>query len=84
MNAKELPLPMMNILNGGAHADSAVDVQEFMIQPVGAKSLEKLCKWEQKFSSFRKILKANGDSTNVGNEGGYAPSKFKEQKELYL
>jgi len=56
VNAKELPLPMMNILNGGAHADSAVDLQEFMIQPVGAKS-------------FR-------DSTNVGNEGGYAPSKI--------
>ena len=77
VNAKELPLPMMNILNGGAHADSAVDVQEFMIQPVGAKSFrEAMQMGAEVFHHLGKILKANGDSTNVGNEGGYAPSKI--------
>ena len=77
INAKELPLPMMNILNGGAHADSAVDVQEFMIQPVGAKSFrEAMQMGAEVFHHLGKILKANGDSTNVGNEGGYAPSKI--------
>ena len=77
VNAKELPLPMMNILNGGAHADSAVDLQEFMIQPVGAKSFrEAMQMGAEIFHHLGKILKANGDSTNVGNEGGYAPSKI--------
>ena len=77
VNAKELPLPMMNILNGGAHADSAVDVQEFMVQPVGAKTYkEALRMGSEIFHHLGKILKANGDSTNVGNEGGYAPSNI--------
>ncbi|WP_068267974.1 phosphopyruvate hydratase [Caviibacter abscessus] len=77
VNAKELPVPMMNILNGGAHADSAVDVQEFMIQPVGAKTYkEALRMGTEVFHHLGKLLKANGDSTNVGNEGGYAPSKI--------
>ena len=77
VNAKELPLPMMNILNGGAHADSAVDLQEFMIQPVGAKSFQEAMRMgAEVFHRLGKILKANGDSTNVGNEGGYAPSKI--------
>ncbi len=77
-NAKELPLPMMNILNGGAHADSAVDLQEFMIQPVGAKNFAEAMRMGcEIFHNLGKILKNNGDSTNVGNEGGYAPSKIK-------
>lgn len=77
VNAKVLPLPMMNILNGGSHADSAVDVQEFMIQPVGAKNFrEGLRMGAEIFHALGKILKANGDSTNVGNEGGYAPAKI--------
>ena len=77
VNAKELPLPMMNIFNGGAHADSAVDLQEFMIQPVGAKSFQEAMRMgAEVFHHLGKILKANGDSTNVGNEGGYAPSKI--------
>ena len=81
VNAKELPLPMMNILNGGAHADSAVDLQEFMIQPVGAKSFrEAMQMGAEVFHHLGKILKANGDSTNVGNEGGYAPSKIQGTK----
>ena len=81
VNSKELPLPMMNILNGGAHADSAVDLQEFMIQPVGAKSFrEAMQMGAEVFHHLGKILKANGDSTNVGNEGGYAPSKIQGTK----
>ncbi|WP_067139329.1 phosphopyruvate hydratase [Oceanivirga salmonicida] len=77
VNAKELPVPMMNILNGGSHADSAVDVQEFMIQPIGAKTYrEALRMGAEIFHHLGKLLKANGDSTNVGNEGGYAPSKI--------
>jgi enolase len=77
VNAKELPVPMMNILNGGSHADSAVDVQEFMIQPVGAKTFaDALRMGAEVFHQLGKILHKNGDSTNVGNEGGYAPSKI--------
>lgn len=77
VNAKELPLPMMNILNGGSHADSAVDVQEFMVQPVGAKNFNEAMRMGcEIFHHLGKLLKANGDSTNVGNEGGYAPAKI--------
>lgn len=77
VNSKELPLPMMNILNGGSHADSAVDVQEFMIQPVGAKNFHEAMRMGAEiFHNLGKLLKANGDSTNVGNEGGYAPTKI--------
>lgn len=77
VNAKELPLPMMNILNGGSHADSAVDVQEFMVQPVGAKSFTEAMRMGcEIFHHLGKLLKKNGDSTNVGNEGGYAPAKI--------
>ncbi len=77
VNTKELPLPMMNILNGGSHADSAVDVQEFMIQPVGAKSFKEAMRMGcEIFHNLGKLLKANGDSTNVGNEGEYAPAKI--------
>lgn len=76
-NGKELPLPMMNILNGGSHADSAVDLQEFMIQPVGAKTFREAMQIGcEVFHYLGKLLKENGDSTNVGNEGGYAPSKI--------
>ncbi|MDR3259321.1 MAG: phosphopyruvate hydratase [Fusobacteriaceae bacterium] len=77
VNAKELPVPMMNILNGGSHADSAVDVQEFMIQPVGAKTFAEAMQMGcEVFHHLGKLLKSYGDSTNVGNEGGYAPSKI--------
>ncbi|MBP6323082.1 MAG: phosphopyruvate hydratase, partial [Fusobacteriaceae bacterium] len=77
VNAKELPLPMMNILNGGSHADSAVDVQEFMVQPVGAKSFTEAMRMGcEIFQHLGNLLKKNGDSTNVGNEGGYAPAKI--------
>lgn len=77
VNAKELPLPMMNILNGGSHADSAVDVQEFMVQPVGAKTFSEAMRMgSEVFHHLGKLLKKNGDSTNVGNEGGYAPANI--------
>lgn len=77
VNTTELPLPMMNILNGGSHADSAVDVQEFMIQPVGAANfMEAMRMGCEVFHHLGKLLKANEDSTNVGNEGGYAPAKI--------
>ena len=73
-NAKQLPLPMMNILNGGAHADFCIDFQEIMILPVGAPSVKEAVRWgAEVFHALKKILKANGYVTSVGDEGGYAP-----------
>ena len=69
-----MPLPMMNIINGGEHADNNVDIQEFMIQPVGAKNIkEALRMGAEVFHSLAKVLKAKGLSTSVGDEGGFAP-----------
>ena len=74
MNGKVLPTPMMNILNGGAHADNTVDIQEFMIRPVGAESFrEALRMGAETFHNRKKILKGKGLNTAVGDEGGYAP-----------
>ncbi len=76
VQATKLPVPMMNILNGGAHADSSVDTQEFMIMPVGAPSFKEGLRWcTEVFHALQKILKANGDVTAVGDEGGFAPMK---------
>ena len=76
LQANKLPVPMMNILNGGAHADSSVDTQEFMIMPVGAPTFkEGLRQCTEVFHALQKILKANGDVTAVGDEGGFAPNK---------
>lgn len=73
--AKTLPLPMMNIMNGGQHADSGLDIQEFMIMPVGGNSFaEALRMGAEVFHSLKSILKDNGLSTAVGDEGGFAPS----------
>lgn len=73
-NAKELPTPMMNILNGGAHADWCIDIQEIMIMPVGAKTFsEALRMGAEVFHSLKKVLKGKGMVTSVGDEGGYAP-----------
>ncbi|MGE5244464.1 MAG: phosphopyruvate hydratase [Betaproteobacteria bacterium] len=70
-----LPAPMMNILNGGAHADSSVDVQEFMVVPLGAPSFAEALRWgAETFHALRGILKGRGYSTGVGDEGGFAPS----------
>ncbi len=74
-NAKILPIPMMNILNGGAHADNKIDFQEFMVMPVGASSFSEALQWGVEiFHSLKSVLKKNGYSTNVGDEGGFAPN----------
>ena len=73
-NAKVLPVPMMNILNGGKHADNNVDLQEFMIMPVGAPTFaEALRMGAEVFGSLKSVLKAKGFNTSVGDEGGFAP-----------
>src|SRR4030042_4501260 len=73
--ACELPVPMMNILNGGSHADSSVDLQEFMVMPLSARSFtEALRMGVETFHALKAVLKANGYSTSVGDEGGFAPS----------
>ncbi|GMV78190.1 MAG: enolase [Chitinophagaceae bacterium] len=74
-NAKTLPVPMMNILNGGAHADNKIDFQEFMIMPVGASSFSEGLRWGTEiFHTLKTVLKKKGFSTNVGDEGGFAPN----------
>ncbi|MGB2669601.1 MAG: phosphopyruvate hydratase [Candidatus Acidiferrum sp.] len=74
-SANLLPLPMMNILNGGAHADSSVDFQEFMVMPIGAGSFSEALRWGvEVFHSLKAALKKHGYSTAVGDEGGFAPS----------
>lgn len=74
-NAKTLPVPMMNILNGGAHADNKIDFQEFMIMPVGASSFSEGLRWGVEiFHTLKSVLKKKGFSTNVGDEGGFAPN----------
>ncbi len=74
VNAKTLPIPLMNILNGGAHADNAIDFQEFMVVPVGAESFShSLQMGVEIFHHLKKVLKGKGYSTNVGDEGGFAP-----------
>jgi enolase len=74
-NAKTLPVPMMNILNGGAHADNKIDFQEFMIMPVGATSFSDALRWGTEiFHVLKGVLKKKGYSTNVGDEGGFAPN----------
>lgn len=73
-NAKTLPVPMMNILNGGAHADNKIDFQEFMVMPVGASSFSEGLRWGVEiFHALKSVLKKKGYSTNVGDEGGFAP-----------
>jgi enolase len=75
VNANTLPVPMMNILNGGAHASNSVDTQEFMIMPVGAKSFKEGLRWSAEvFHALQKLLKAEGQTTAVGDEGGFAPN----------
>jgi enolase len=74
-NAKTLPVPMMNILNGGAHADNKIDFQEFMIMPVGAPNFSEGLRWGVEiFHTLKSVLKKKGFSTNVGDEGGFAPN----------
>lgn len=71
----KLPVPMLNVINGGEHADSAIDFQEFMIMPVGAKTFSQALQWaSETFQALKSLLKAKGDITAVGDEGGFAPN----------
>jgi enolase len=82
-NAKELPVPMMNILNGGSHADNSVDFQEFMIMPTGAKSIKEAVRMgSEVFHSLKKVLKSQGHNTSVGDEGGFAPNLSSNEEAL--
>ncbi|MBL7982902.1 MAG: phosphopyruvate hydratase [Flavobacteriales bacterium] len=85
VNASTLPVPLMNILNGGAHADNKVDVQEFMIMPVGARHFaEGLRMGAEVFHALKAVLKKKGLSTNVGDEGGFAPDLASNEDALKL
>lgn len=82
ISGNRLPVPMMNILNGGAHADSAVDTQEFMIMPVGAPSFKEALRWcAEAFHKLKSLIKDMGDVTAVGDEGGFAPNKLTSDEE---
>ncbi|RUM99360.1 phosphopyruvate hydratase [Pseudaminobacter arsenicus] len=82
-NARVLPVPMMNIINGGAHADNPIDFQEFMIMPVGAGSIREAVRWGSEiFHTLKKGLKDAGHNTNVGDEGGFAPNLKSAQAAL--
>jgi enolase len=83
VNAKQLPVPMMNILNGGKHADNNVDIQEFMVMPVGAKTFaEALRMGAEIFHNLKKVLKDKGMNTAVGDEGGFAPNLGSNEEAL--
>ncbi len=83
VNAKTLPVPMMNILNGGEHADNNVDIQEFMIMPVGAKSFKQALQMGAEiYHNLKKVLQEKGLSTSVGDEGGFAPNLSSNEEAL--
>ena len=85
VNANVLPMPMMNILNGGSHADNSVDFQEFMIMPVGASSFSHAIKMgAEVFHHLKAVLKKQGYSTNVGDEGGFAPNLKSNEEAIQL
>jgi enolase len=82
-SARTLPVPMMNILNGGAHADNSVDAQEFMVMPIGAPNFHEALRWGvEVFHSLKAVLKKNGYSTAVGDEGGFAPNLKSNEEAL--
>jgi len=84
-NARTLPVPLMNILNGGAHADSNVDIQEFMVVPLGAPTFAEALRYGAEiFHALKKVLKGKGASTGVGDEGGYAPNLASNEEALAL
>ena len=83
VNGNRLPVPMMNILNGGAHAANTVDVQEFMIMPAGAKSFREGLRWcTEVFHSLQSLLKSKGLATSVGDEGGFAPNLASDEEAI--
>ena len=85
VNAKELPVPMMNILNGGAHADNNVDIQEFMIMPVGASSFAEALRTNAEiYQALKAVLKGKGLGTAVGDEGGFAPNLKSNEEALQV
>jgi enolase len=85
VNASVLPVPMMNVLNGGAHADSNVDLQEFMIVPVGAASFSECLRWgSETYQSLKRLLKERGLATALGDEGGFAPNLESNEAALQL
>lgn len=85
VGARVLPVPMMNILNGGRHADNNLDIQEFMIMPVGAKSFRTALQiGAEVFHNLKEVLKANGSSTSVGDEGGFAPNLSSNEEAIEL
>lgn len=82
-NAKTLPVPMMNIMNGGKHADNTVDLQEFMIMPVGAPSFKEALRWcAEVFHALAALLKSKGLATSVGDEGGFAPDLASDEEAI--
>jgi enolase len=84
-NAHVLPVPMLNILNGGAHADSDVDIQEFMIAPIGAESFREALRWgSEVYHSLKSVLKSKGLATGLGDEGGFAPNLPSNREALDL
>lgn len=84
-NSKVLPVPMMNIINGGKHADNSVTIQEFMIMPVGADSFKQALQWcAEVFHTLKKVLKSKGYSTAVGDEGGFAPNLKSDEEALQV
>ncbi len=85
VNAKVLPVPMMNILNGGKHADNSVNIQEFMIMPVGAENFRECLRMcAEVFHNLKSVLKAKGLATSVGDEGGFAPNLSKDEEALQV
>lgn len=84
-NARTLPVPMMNVLNGGAHADTNVDIQEFMIMPVGAASFSEALRWgTETYHALKSLLKERGLATALGDEGGFAPSLESNEEAVLL
>lgn len=85
VNAKVLPVPMMNILNGGKHADNSVNIQEFMIMPIGAENFQECLRMcAEVFHNLKSVLKAKGLATSVGDEGGFAPNLSKDEEALQV
>ncbi len=85
VNAKVLPVPMMNIINGGKHADNSVTIQEFMIMPVGAASFREALQWcAEVFHNLKTVLKSKGYSTAVGDEGGFAPNLKSDEEAIQV
>ena len=84
-NAKVLPVPMMNVINGGAHSDAAIDFQEYMIMPVGATSVKEAIRMgAETFHALKKVLKGRGQVTSVGDEGGFAPNLANNEEPLQV